>query len=281
MRASIPDPVRAQRLAQGFAQAYTTFRREHAQEQFRAQADEIDDQMRPASRTISPSSRLRSTRRRIRGTERPLRGPRALIARLGVLHQEMKPPQPRGEPEHRREVVQPADLPTSPASPDLVRNGLLALAVGLALGIGVAFVRERLDERLRGREDFEAQVAAPVLATVPRVRGRRATPPRPGRDRDRPEGRCGRGLPDAPHQRAVPRANGLAQRHRDREPRRRRGTRRPRRTSPFRSPIRANVVVVSCDLRKPRLHRCFGIPSDPGVTSVMSGMKLAEAIQKP
>ena len=81
------------------------------------------------------------------------------------------PPQPRGEPEHRREVVQPADLPTSPASPDLVRNGLLALAVGLALGIGVAFVRERLDERLRGREDFEAQIAAPVLATVLRVRG--------------------------------------------------------------------------------------------------------------
>ena len=45
IRASDPDPVRAQRLAQGFAQAYTTFRREHAQEQFRAQADEIRDQI--------------------------------------------------------------------------------------------------------------------------------------------------------------------------------------------------------------------------------------------
>lgn len=284
IRASDPDPVRAQRLAQGFAQAYTTFRREHAQEQFRAQADEIRDQITGVEDDIAVIEA------EISQTEDPeeqndLSAERdSLIARLGVLHQEMESLRSLAASQSTGgEVVQPADLPTSPASPDLVRNGLLALAVGLALGIGVAFVRERLDERLRGREDFEAQIAAPVLATVPRVRGRRrrrhrdlvetVTDPKGGaaeayrtlRTNVQFLARTGSlsviGIvsPAAGEGKTTTSANlAVSIAHTGKR-----------------------VVVVSCDLRKPRLHRCFGIPSDPGVTSVMSGMKLAEAIQKP
>jgi capsular exopolysaccharide synthesis family protein len=41
------------------------------------------------------------------------------------------------------------------------------------------------------------------------------------------------------------------------------------------------VVVVSCDLRKPRLHHCFSLPNQTGVTDVLSGEPLMASIQRP
>jgi capsular exopolysaccharide synthesis family protein len=43
--------------------------------------------------------------------------------------------------------------------------------LGLAFGIGVAFLRERLDDRLRGRRDLEFHSGTSVLAIIPRVPG--------------------------------------------------------------------------------------------------------------
>ena len=111
IRASDPDPVRAQRLAQGFAQAYTTFRREHAQEQFRAQADEIRDQITGVEDDIAVIEA------EISQTEDPeeqndLSAERdSLIARLGVLHQEMESLRSLAASQSTGgEVVQPANL---------------------------------------------------------------------------------------------------------------------------------------------------------------------------
>jgi polysaccharide biosynthesis transport protein len=44
------------------------------------------------------------------------------------------------------------------------------LIVGLVLGVSGALVRDRLDDRVRGREDIEVGSGAPVMAFVPRVR---------------------------------------------------------------------------------------------------------------
>jgi polysaccharide biosynthesis transport protein len=65
--------------------------------------------------------------------------------------------------------VQFATVPTDPASPDHLRTGILGLLVGLALGVGAAFLRERLDDAIRSHEELERRLGAPVLATVPRV----------------------------------------------------------------------------------------------------------------
>jgi polysaccharide biosynthesis transport protein len=65
------------------------------------------------------------------------------------------------------EVLQPAPLPSGPSSPNhLVAVGLAA-AVGLSLGVGMAYVWDRLDSRIRGREELEAHSGAPVLALIP------------------------------------------------------------------------------------------------------------------
>ncbi|MEA2444964.1 MAG: tyrosine-protein kinase, partial [Thermoleophilales bacterium] len=64
-----------------------------------------------------------------------------------------------------------APLPKTPARPKPTLYTMVAAVLALALGIGLAFLRERLDRRLRTQEDVEAAFDKPVLARVPR-RGR-------------------------------------------------------------------------------------------------------------
>ncbi|HET7590279.1 MAG TPA: polysaccharide biosynthesis tyrosine autokinase [Solirubrobacterales bacterium] len=65
------------------------------------------------------------------------------------------------------ELVQPAELPSSPSSPKPLRNGVLAAIIGLLLGCGLAFFFERLDRRLRNPEEARDAFGLPILATVP------------------------------------------------------------------------------------------------------------------
>ncbi|HTR74983.1 MAG TPA: polysaccharide biosynthesis tyrosine autokinase [Solirubrobacterales bacterium] len=68
------------------------------------------------------------------------------------------------------ELVQPADLPTSPSSPKPLRNGVLGAILGLLLGIGLAFLFERLNRRLRDPEETQKAFALPVIGTIPESR---------------------------------------------------------------------------------------------------------------
>jgi polysaccharide biosynthesis transport protein len=67
-------------------------------------------------------------------------------------------------------IITDATMPLSPASPRPLIDLGVALIIGLALGVGVALVRDRLDDRVRDRRDFEARVGAPLLAVVPAYR---------------------------------------------------------------------------------------------------------------
>lgn len=64
-----------------------------------------------------------------------------------------------------------APLPDTPSRPRPTLYVLIAAFLGLAAGLAAAFIRDRLDRRLRTSEDVEAVFDIPVLARVPR-RGR-------------------------------------------------------------------------------------------------------------
>ena len=64
-------------------------------------------------------------------------------------------------------LITPAALPTAPSSPNLALDIGAALIVGLALAFGSAWLRDRLDDRVRGPADLEVQSGAPVLAQIP------------------------------------------------------------------------------------------------------------------
>ena len=64
-------------------------------------------------------------------------------------------------------MIAAAALPDSPASPNHRLDVGIGLLVGLFLGVVLGFVRDRTDDRLRGREDLAERLDRPVLATIP------------------------------------------------------------------------------------------------------------------
>jgi len=68
-------------------------------------------------------------------------------------------------------VLDRATVPVSPVSPNLLRNLLVALVLGIGLALALAVVRETLDDRLRSSEDVENKLGVPLLGVTPLVAG--------------------------------------------------------------------------------------------------------------
>ena len=69
------------------------------------------------------------------------------------------------------EVVRPAIAPSAPASPQPIRDGALAAALGLLLGIGLVFLREYFDDKVRAEGALrEALANRPVLGRIPHLK---------------------------------------------------------------------------------------------------------------
>lgn len=67
-------------------------------------------------------------------------------------------------------IVTYAPLPTSKASKRKVELLVLGVIVGLMLGVGTAYLRDRLDDRVRDRADLGRCLNAPVLSVIPAAR---------------------------------------------------------------------------------------------------------------
>jgi len=74
-------------------------------------------------------------------------------------------------------LVTPAQAPISPSSPKPAQDALLGLAAGLALGLAVAFLRDSLDDRLTSKEATEQAGGASVLAMTPAMPSWRRSAP--------------------------------------------------------------------------------------------------------
>jgi uncharacterized protein involved in exopolysaccharide biosynthesis len=70
-------------------------------------------------------------------------------------------------------VVEPATVPAIPVRPRTQLIYILSVICGLALGVGVAFLSDALDNRARSPEDIERVLGVPILGVVPVFRGRR------------------------------------------------------------------------------------------------------------
>ena len=85
-------------------------------------------------------------------------------------------------------IVDPAMIPSAPSRPAKARNILLALVVGLVGGIGLALMREYMDNTVKTPDDVETLSRLPSLAVVPQFEatngngagGKRATKLLPG-----------------------------------------------------------------------------------------------------
>jgi capsular exopolysaccharide synthesis family protein len=67
-------------------------------------------------------------------------------------------------------VWEPAITPDEPVSPDPARDVLLAMALGLMLGVGLAFLLEYTDDTWSSPEEAEQISGVPTLAAIPEER---------------------------------------------------------------------------------------------------------------
>ncbi|CAM3597829.1 polysaccharide biosynthesis tyrosine autokinase [Smaragdicoccus niigatensis] len=81
--------------------------------------------------------------------------------------QEVETPAGGGPPSARVSIIQSAVTPTSPASPNIFKNVELGLLVGLALGLSLAVLRDRLDNRIKSRTQLEKVSQMPQVGQLP------------------------------------------------------------------------------------------------------------------
>jgi capsular exopolysaccharide synthesis family protein len=268
---SSPNAAQAQKVAQGFADGYLEYSKAAATKivqdavgplqlkvrRLYAQINQVDGQI---ASTADPATlaHLNTKENALRDRKTLLQGQIAGITPASSVQV--------------GNILEPAALPSSPSSPSLIKNMLLAVLVGIALGTGVAFLRERLDEHFSDRSELQAHTGASVLAVVPKVRGT--------------QGRAAPVLLSSSMPQSVAadayrtlRAGVLFAASRT-------GAKAILVTSAFegegKTTTAANlavalaqagkrVILLSADLRKPRLHEFFGGSSPIGLATVLAG----------
>jgi capsular exopolysaccharide synthesis family protein len=180
------------------------------------------------------------------------------------------------------QILNPASIPKSPISPTPVRDGLQAGLIGLLVGVALAFMLQQLDDSVRTTADLErAGRPLPVVGLIP------ADPEWKHRTEERistlesplsATAEAYRGLRTTLQYLALKQPIGVIQMT-------------SCSSSEGKSSTLANlavafagagtrVAIVGCDLRKPRIHRFFGVDGSIGLTSVLIGERtLRQALQ--
>jgi succinoglycan biosynthesis transport protein ExoP len=68
-------------------------------------------------------------------------------------------------------VVDKAEPPTEPSSPNIVLNLLVALTMGIVVAGAVVILKDQLDDRIRIPEEVEQKVGLALLGVIPEVKG--------------------------------------------------------------------------------------------------------------
>ena len=178
-------------------------------------------------------------------------------------------------------VLTLADRPSSPLTPQPVRNGALAFVIGLVLGVALAFLREYLDDSIKTKEDLERAADVTVVGLIPTITS--------WKDRSKPHLVSGV-APDSPAAEAYRTLRTSVQFLSLDHPIQ---TLQVTSVNPEESKTTTvanlavamartgtRIIIVGSDLRRPRIHEFFGATNDVGLTSVILGdSTLSDAVQ--
>ena len=71
-------------------------------------------------------------------------------------------------------VIDTAQLPQKPVKPDMKKLFIIVVGAGLAIGGGIIFLLEYLDNSFKRPQEIESQLNLPVLCTVPQIISKKA-----------------------------------------------------------------------------------------------------------
>ena len=196
----------------------------------------------------------------------------------------------QGDKGNEVSIENPSRVPRSPVGPPRVRNVMIAFLLSLVAGVGLAFLLDFLDDTVKSLDDVDRYVHLPALAMIPAS----------------PRGAKLKGLPQA---NAAPgESTALAMVDDVRSPIAE--SYRHLRTSLLLSSAGqppktilvtssqpsegktttaintafmlaqtgAEVLIIDCDLRRPRLHTQFEVPNTKGLTTWLSGERVLDNI---
>jgi polysaccharide biosynthesis transport protein len=189
-------------------------------------------------------------------------------------------------------ILDASDVPIRPVRPNLRLNLMLAVLFGLAGGVAVAFVLEQLDTSIRNQEDVERVVGVTFLGVVPSIQedDERLKERTDGdvmlKNRDRfiethprsSVAECCRTIrtslvfmtPDRPLRTILVFSSSPQE---------------GKTTTAVNMAITMaqsdqKTLIVDSDMRRPRLHRTFGVPSATGLsTAILDESTIEEAVK--
>ena len=178
-------------------------------------------------------------------------------------------------------IATPSRLPKVPIGPQRMRNILIAFLMSLVAGIGLAFLLDFLDDTVKSIDDVDRYIHLPALALIPAR----------GNDRQRLKGAAAGGSDNTALALIDDVRSPVAESYRhlrtslllssagqppktilitSSQPSEGKTTTAIN-TAFMLAQTGAEVLIIDCDLRRPRLHVNFSLPNTAGLTNLLSG----------
>ncbi len=293
VKAESIDPELAAAIANAYVTAYIAFRRKQAVDDILAASEQIQSKISDLQKPINELRDRIASIPLCTGTNPPPNCSQriplendfdALTDAQAVFKQKLDQLQVDGSLRSGgAQLVTLAATPTVPVSPKPMRSAATALAMGLLLGVALAFLRDYLDDSVKDKEDFERVVPdLPVIGMIPAVNEWKdkndavvisATAPKSA------AAEAYRTLRTGVQFLGLERPMGIVQVTS--------ANAQEGKTTTIANLAVAlasageRVVVVCCDLRRPRIHDFFGVTNEIGFTSVLLGkVPLSGALQE-
>jgi len=297
IRAESTDAKRAPVVANAYASAYIDFRRkqlfdelsaasEEAQTritEIQAQIDSLGSETANLPPCVDASATPAACNQRATAEATVSQRRTTLISELGLFQQRRSQLQfDSALAGGGAQLVTPASVPLEPFAPSPIRDGVLAVVLGLMLGVGLAFLLDHLDDSIKAKDDFERAVpGVGVLGLIPLVPDWKSKaesrvvslsePNSPATEAYRTLRTSIQFLGIDRQVRLVQVTSASAQEGKS--------TTLANLAVAFAS-SGLRTIAVCCDLRRPRLHEFFHVNNEVGFTSVLLGnVALSQALQ--
>ncbi len=205
-------------------------------------------------------------------------------------------------------IVSPPLMPLEPIPQNTLRNIFIGLILGLGLGFGAAFMLDMLDKSMRSPEDVRRRTGLTVIGTIPNLEGsHKHNPDKKHRKMPKQKQRANPFAKDEAVLRSylllpnIGTKNPLVEAYRNLrtdlqfvnvdEPLKKLmltsatpGEGKTQTTANLAisySELGHNILIVDCDLRKPKQNQVFEVPRSPGLTDYLAREAPLADIVKP